>query len=465
GSAVVVGSQALGDTVGNEVQRLEVIDSTDIAHHDDDAVRVGLDTLKDAMSAHPAQLILIELTAIEDTLNQNPTNNDAALSLTDSRLKTISDTVDLKSTALIVLSDRGLPRPNADGGAEPDVALTPLVMAGAGIVPHSQGLISSVDVAPTIAALIGMPIPAQAQGTPALEGLALAAAATSSQILTRTSVVTQALTSGITTTLAPLPALLMGSAMQLTTFYESWSETVHKPRFASELLRAQQAAISSGDTNAYRKFVDAIRARADDAYMSRLNAERSQRLPILVGAALFLVVIAGITYSSRRWQPFAGAILYTIGWYALYTVARGHTYSLSVIANGDPALFLAALSRDSAMLMLGVCLLVALTTGRHDDGLDAVTTVINTVLLIACVQIGQALWFFFQWGSQFTWTLPDSQSLVAAMVALTQVSALSLRIVPELPNLPIPLVVAFVSLVVYTLVRQREHPERYGRLR
>lgn len=463
GSAVVVGAQSLGDTVGNEVQRFEVVDNADIAHHDDDAVRMGLDALKDAMSAHPAQLILIELTAIEDTLNENPSNSDAAATLTDTRLKTISDSIDLKSTAIVVLSDRGLPRQNADGGAEPDVALTPLVMAGAGVAPHSQGLIGAIDVAPTIAALIGLPIPAHAQGIPVLAGLSLSAAATDGQTLTRTVAVSS--TQVITSTLAPLPALLMGSAMQLTTFYESWSETVHRPRFASELLRARQAAISSGDTDAYQKFVEAVRARADDAYNARLNTERSQRLPILVGAALFLVVIAGITYSSRHWQPFAGAILYTLGWYALYTYARGQSYSLSVYANGDPTIFLTSLSRDSAVLMLSICVLVALTTGHHDDGLDAVITVLNTVLLIACIQIGQAVWFFFQWGSQFTWALPDSQALVAAMVALTQVSALSLRIVPELPNLPIPLVVAFLSLVIFTLVRQREQPERYGRLR
>jgi hypothetical protein len=115
--------------------------------------------------------------------------------------------------------------------------------------------------------------------------------------------------------------------------------------------------------------------------------------------------------------------------------------------------------------LIAATAVIGLTTSRHDDGFDAITTILNTVLLIVCVQVGQAVWFYFKWGGQFTWALPDSQSLVAMMVALTQISALSLRIVPELPNLPIPLIIAILSLIIYTLVRHRAQPGRYGRLR
>ena len=268
-----------------------------------------------------------------------------------------------------------------------------------------------------------------------------------------------------TSALAPLPALLLGSALQLTTFYESWSEAIRQPRFASEMFRAQQAAITSGDAAAYQKFVDDLRARAIVGRDTRIANERSQRLPILVGVGLFLIVVAGVTFTTRRWQPFAGAVLYTAGWYAIFTLARGHLFSLAMFGNSDPTAFLAGLARDSTVLLIVVTAIIALTTGRHDDGLDAITTVLNTVLLIVCVQVGQAAWFYFQWGAQFSWALPDSQSLVAAMAALTQISALSLRIVPELPNLPIPLLIAVLSLIIYTLVRHKEEPGRYGRLR
>jgi hypothetical protein len=108
---------------------------------------------------------------------------------------------------------------------------------------------------------------------------------------------------------------------------------------------------------------------------------------------------------------------------------------------------------------------VALTTGRDEDGLEAITTVLSVVLLIVAVQAVLVVWFYFQWGSSFTWTLPDSPTLVTALMALTQVSALSLRLVPELPNIPVPLVVGFITLGIYSLVHNRNRRVRYGRLR
>ncbi len=461
GVAAVVGSQSLGDTLSAEVQRFEVVENPEIAHRDDDAARIGLEVLRDHQN--PAQLICIELTALEDTVNDNSGNSAAATAITDSRIKTLLDGLDLTTTALVVLSDRGLPGPNGDGGGEPDVAMTPLVMAGAGVAAHSQGLIQAVDVAPTIAALLGAPLPVHAQGEPALAGLALPLTVQPGAALSKTAAVSTTVLA--TSALAPLPALLLGSALQLTTFYESWSEAIRQPRFASEMFRAQQAAITSGDAAAYQKFVDDLRARAIVGRDTRIANERSQRLPILVGVGLFLIVVAGVTFTTRRWQPFAGAVLYTAGWYAIFTLARGHLFSLAMFGNSDPTAFLAGLARDSTVLLIVVTAIIALTTGRHDDGLDAITTVLNTVLLIVCVQVGQAAWFYFQWGAQFSWALPDSQSLVAAMAELTQISALSLRIVPELPNLPIPLLIAVLSLIIYTLVRHKEEPGRYGRLR
>jgi hypothetical protein len=88
-----------------------------------------------------------------------------------------------------------------------------------------------------------------------------------------------------------------------------------------------------------------------------------------------------------------------------------------------------------------------------------------TLLYIILIQVGQALWFYLQWGFSFTWNLPDSAALVTTLAALTQASALSIRIVPELPSLPVPLVIAFLTLAIYSLVRHRLRREQYGRLR
>src|SRR5205814_2939737 len=75
---------------------------------------------------------------------------------------------------MLVLSDHGhMPR-GGHGGAEPAVRRAFLVLAGPGVraggrVPRA----STVDVAPTLAALLGVPAPGQALGRTLFEVLAL----------------------------------------------------------------------------------------------------------------------------------------------------------------------------------------------------------------------------------------------------------------------------------------------------
>ena len=459
GSAIV-GSQELGDVFGGDAQRFEVVDATDVSQRDDDAIRLAQEVLHD--TANPMRLVCVELTALEDTSLNNPSNSQAAISVTDTRIKTLLDTVDLSSSVFVVLSDRGLTARGADGGDEAEVAQTPLVMTGVGVAVKSQALIKATDVAPTLAALLGMPMPIHAQGEIAVSALSLPDVAVT-PVLTSTDTFSD--TTIITDTLAPLPGALWASAAQLTTFYENWSEALKQPRFAAELLRSQQQAIQNGDVDAYQKFLIDLNARADAAIKTQLSADQTQRLPVVIGSALFLLALVGAMLSFRRWQALIGALAYVGLWYALFIFVRNDRFSLSMFAGSDPTQFLAALQRDSAVLMLVVCVLAALTTGDHEDGLEAITTVLTQLLLIVCIQMAVVVWFYFQWGYLFIWTLPDSTALMMALAALTQVSALSIRIVPELPNLPVPLVIAFLTLAIYTLLHGRRREEHYGRLR
>ncbi|MCL4504461.1 MAG: alkaline phosphatase family protein [Chloroflexi bacterium] len=456
-----VGSQSLADMLDGDVQRFEVVDNSDVSQRDDDAVRLAMEVMKD--TTNPPSLVLVELTAIEDTIRGEPSDISAAVTLTDGRIKTLLSNIDLHTSTIVILADRGLSNRNTDGGDESDIAVTPMIMAGAGVHPGIALLIQSTDVAPTIAALLGAPLPAQVQGQPIVAALSLPSTGAGIGATPQTTAVTA--TESATANLAPLPALLWSSALQLTTFYENWSEVIQQPRFASELLRAGETDIKNGNIQAYQGFYNNLTARADGLRTAKLNAERAQRLPVAIGAVLLLIAISGVVLSSRRWQPFIGAALYAIAWYAIFTYLRGFRFSLSMFSNSDPTQFIAAVARDSEILTAAVSILVAVTTGKHEDGLEAVTTAMNTLLLIVGIQLAQAVWFYFQWGNNFTWALPDSSQLVATLVALTQISALSIRVVPELPNLPMPLVIAFLALLIHSLVRQREQPERYRRLR
>jgi hypothetical protein len=489
--AALIGSQLLGDAFGDDVQRFELIETPEVAQRDDDAIAATLQVLRDP--ANPMRLVCVELTAVEETVRAGEAIGPA-LAVTDARIKTLLDTLDLTTNTVVILSDHGLTPQGQDGGNEVEVTPSPMVVAGAGVIPGGQLMINAIDVVPTLAALIGTSVPVHTQGQPALSLLSLPSDAAPANDAptgatpenatpeegtpgrqapdnaeTPIEPVSTPVSATMTKsgTLGSLPMLLWASATQLTTFYESWSEAVKRPRFASELLRAYQDGIRAGDTNTYQKFVLELNSAAHSAYRARLDGERAQRLPLVIGVMIFLVALLSVALSSRPLQPLIGTAAYAVTWFALFTVVREYRFSLSQFTNSDPSAFLSGLSRDSAVLITGISVFVAVTTSSHEDGLDAVATVLNTVLLIVCVQVAQAAWFYFQWGNNFTWNLPESSALVAVMVALTQASALSLRIVPELPSLPVPLVLAFLTLIIYSLVKRREQRAQthYGRLR
>ena len=101
----------------------------------------------------------------------------AAAAAADRMLRVAFAGVDLAREAVIVTADHGHVAPGGHGGPEPEVATVPLVLAGAGIVPGAAARDAQLaDVAPTVAALLGLPAPGHAEGRALVELLALAPA-------------------------------------------------------------------------------------------------------------------------------------------------------------------------------------------------------------------------------------------------------------------------------------------------
>jgi hypothetical protein len=227
-----------------------------------------------------------------------------------------------------------------------------------------------------------------------------------------------------------------------------------QPRFASELLR-QRASDLETSAGGYDRWLAELNAAVQAATTSRLNAERAARLPFVIGVSLLLLAVAGALLSGSSLPPLAGAAAYAVIWFVLFTFVRGAGYSLSLFRDGNPAPALSDLERESAILMGVICIFVALTTGNHDDVFEAITTVLCTLGLIAIFLIAQFMWFYWQWGDAFTWTLPESSAFVAALIALTQLAALTVRITPALPEIPLALIVAVGAALIYAVMRRR----------
>ncbi|MEO8551372.1 MAG: alkaline phosphatase family protein [Kofleriaceae bacterium] len=102
----------------------------------------------------------------------------AAASEVDRMLRIAVGQLDLTRSTVIVVADHGHVAPGGHGGPEREVAHVPLILAGKGILPGAEAHgARSIDVAPTVAALLGLPGPGHAEGRALVELLDLDAGA------------------------------------------------------------------------------------------------------------------------------------------------------------------------------------------------------------------------------------------------------------------------------------------------
>ncbi len=125
------------------------------------------------------QLVLIHLDQVDYAGHheggpQDPRWKEAA-ARADGLLAQVLAGLDLSKDTLAVFSDHGQIDRGGHGGNEPVTLVEPLVLAGAGVKPGVYGDVQMVDLAPTLAALLGVGLPASAEGRPLVEMLSLGA--------------------------------------------------------------------------------------------------------------------------------------------------------------------------------------------------------------------------------------------------------------------------------------------------
>jgi len=87
-----------------------------------------------------------------------------ATQVADHALARVLSKVDLSQDAIIVVADHGHTDRGGHGGTEPEVLSVPFILAGAGIANHTIYDARLIDVAPTVAALLGFPAPGHGLG-------------------------------------------------------------------------------------------------------------------------------------------------------------------------------------------------------------------------------------------------------------------------------------------------------------
>lgn len=114
-----------------------------------------------------AHLAAIDLTAGDDASHDfGPRSAEAvrAYREIDAYLRKLVAAQNLDDTVLVVASDHGHIESGGHGGSEPEVMNAPVVIAGGPVCRGCTFRASAADIAPTICALLGLPLPATNQG-------------------------------------------------------------------------------------------------------------------------------------------------------------------------------------------------------------------------------------------------------------------------------------------------------------
>jgi hypothetical protein len=136
----------------------------------------GFSEAGDALAAGNAEFVVLLLGAVDVAGHahggKSPLYRDAAL-IADHALSRALARVDLDQDAIIITADHGHTNRGGHGGVEPEVMTVPFIAVGAGIKPGASANDARlIDIAPTVAALLGIAAPGHGLGRTMTEILA-----------------------------------------------------------------------------------------------------------------------------------------------------------------------------------------------------------------------------------------------------------------------------------------------------
>lgn len=306
---------------------------------------------------------------------------DAAAKRADDLLRETVSLLDLSLDTVIVFSDHGQIDAGGHGGHDPVTLVEPFVAAGARIVPGEYNNMQMIDVAPTIAVLLGTNIPASSEGLPMVE--------------------------------------MLEFKDQWTTI---WAKTREQQNQLLETYEISTGFTYEGGLGEWAvEKIEGIKA-------SRLTDERLPRF-IVAGILALLPAFFLFKYRGKQVMWFlAGTALYLAVFHLRYAILQGRTYSLSSVLSSDDIVGSTALSAAIAFALAWLLVVVALRL-YSDKPLQATNTYIAfawTALYIVSIP---ALWSYAYNGAVVTWTLPDMASMFMGFLSILQmlvVAALSL---------------------------------------
>lgn len=315
-----------------------------------------------------AQLVLVHLDQVDHAghYEGGPRDPrwDTAARRTDDLLREIATEIDLRQDTLLVVSDHGQIDPGGHGGPEAVVLSEPFVLAGAGVRPGHYAGINMVDVAPTLAALLGASLPASSQGQVRSEMLFLPE-----------------------DLLSKLPAAIEKQQSQLSRLYMEQIGSRVQIESGEDVIAAHQAAMQ------------AVR-------QTRLVKERLLRLPVvLIAATLPLIWLLRKPRKEIAWLV-AGSFVYLLVFNLKYILVDKKTYSLSSVVSQDELILQSVITAALAILVTWFIYFLGQRLFRQTPAQAVVLSldlILGVIYLLFLVYLVNYAWN----GALVTWRLPD----------------------------------------------------------
>jgi hypothetical protein len=403
-----------------------------VASTDADADQDVVQSALELMGNRPPNLLLIHLSQVDEAARTSGPGSDqyrAAVQRADSHLEQIAQAMSLTRNVLLVTSDHGYLAHGGHGGAEREVITTPLVMVGARVTPGTLDRVTQSDVAPTVAALLGLAIPSAARGEILFDALVTDEAESTEKWVSWSQQRVE---------LSDLYLESIGR-QPLTEAARGDAEVA----YSSLLVRNYESARALAEFAVRGSTGEMIKGRSQ-----RIAQEQRNRLPI--GA----LAVAAISYLLwRRWTRTTVVVFLsaatTVIIYNLLFLWEGHTYSLSTIGQWWP-FATDALVRTATALVPAACVLVWLVwhqKRRHPTEI-AQLNYSFALILAFLLALPLAVAFVLN-GVEVTWHLPQPLAAFAQVSSLLQLG-MAAFITTFLPLITIPLdrALRFIALRV-----------------
>ena len=352
------------------------------------ADREVVDAALEWLEGEKAQLILIHIDQVDYAGHHEggavSTNWDAAANRADDLLSEILAKMDLTRQTLVVLSDHGQINSGGHGGNDPITLVEPFVIAGKGVKSGNNSVIFMVDVAPTLAALLGTNLPASTQG----------------KVLTELLELDQ-------TVLASLPSATREQQSNLVSKYSS------AMKVKSSLEIPQSANVEE-----YQAVISAERAK-------RLLKDRIWRSAVV---AVMLAVLVTILLRNRK-QGSANwivtSLITSVIFHLRYTLLDRRAYSISSITGETELISYVGLTIAAAFMLAWLLHATSQGVFKLIPSQSAWLTFNIGLTTVFILSLPVFLSFILN-GAVVTWTLPEYTTSFFALLGLIQVLVISL---------------------------------------